>query len=199
MNGNFAETLRKLREEKGITQKQLGKEMFVNHSTIARWESGTRLPDAAMILRLARSLGVDANILFQIVGRSEDIPNVLVVDDSRVILTENLSVLEEAMPDAAITGYIWPGEAVEYAKMNRISLAFLDIELGASSGFDLCRKLLEVNPLTNIVFLTAYADYAINAWGTMACGFLLKPLTVEAVKDQLKRLRYPLSTGGADK
>ncbi|MBR5110680.1 MAG: response regulator [Clostridia bacterium] len=198
MNANFAETLRKLREEKGLTQKQLGKQMFVNHSTIARWENGTRLPDAAMISRLARNLGADVNTLFQLVGRSEDIPNVLVVDDSRVILTENLAVLEEAMPDAAITGFVWPGEAVEYAKMNRIALAFLDIELGTSSGLDLCKKLLEVNPLTNIVFLTAYADYAINAWGTMACGFLLKPLTADAVRDQLKRLRYPLRTGGGD-
>ena len=199
MNAIFSETLRKLREEKGLTQKQLGKQMFVNHSTIARWENGTRLPDAAMILRLARSLGTDANMLFQLVGRSEDIPNVMIVDDSRVILREGISVLEEAMPDAAITGFIWPGEAVEYAKMNRIALAFLDIELGSSSGFDLCKRLLEVNPLTNIVFLTAYADYSLNAWGTMACGFLLKPLTADAVKDQLKRLRYPLSTGGADK
>ena len=198
MNANFAETLRKLREEKGLTQKQLGKQMFVNHSTIARWEKGSRLPDAAMILRLARSLGADPSALFQLVTLSEDIPNIILVDDSRVILTENLAVLEEAMPDAAITGFVWPGEAVEYAKMNRIALAFLDIELGASSGFALCHKLLEVNPLTNIVFLTAYSDYAINAWGTAACGFLLKPLTVEAVKDQLKRLRYPLSTGGGD-
>ena len=199
MNNLFAENLKKLREEKGLSQKELGKQMYVNHSTIARWENGTRLPDAAMLVRLARSLGVDTNTMFHLAGRSEDIPNVLVVDDSRVILTENLSVLEEALPDAAITGFVWPGEAVEYAKMNRISLAFLDIELGTSSGFDLCRRLLEVNPMTNIVFLTAYSDYAINAWGTMACGFLLKPLTVEAVKDQLKRLRYPLSTGGADK
>ena len=198
MDANFAETLRKLREEKGLTQRQLGKQMFVNNSTIARWENGSRLPDAMMLVRLARILGVDTNSLFQLVGRSEDIPNVLVVDDSRVILTETLAVLEEAMPDAAITGFIWPGEAVEYARMNRISLAFLDIELGTSSGLDLCKRLLEINPLTNIVFLTAYADYAINAWGTMACGFLLKPLTAEAVKDQRKRLRYPLSTGGGN-
>ena len=198
MNANFAETLRKLREEKGLTQKQLGMQMFVNHSTIARWEKGTRLPDASMILRLARSLGADPSMLFRLVTRSEEIPNVLVVDDSRVILTENMAVLEEAMPNAAITGFIWPGEAVEFAKMNRISLAFLDIELGISSGLDLCGKLLEVNPLTNIVFLTAYADYAINAWSTGASGFLLKPLTADAVREQLKKLRYPLSTGGGD-
>ena len=52
MNVVFSETLRRLREEKGFSQKQLGKQMFVNHSTIARWENGSRLPDAAMILRL---------------------------------------------------------------------------------------------------------------------------------------------------
>lgn len=198
MNANFAETLRKLREEKGLTQKQLGMQMFVNHSTIARWEKGTRLPDASMILRLARCLGADPSMLFRLVTSSEEIPNVLVVEDSRVILTENMAVLEEAMPNAAITGFIWPGEAVEFAKMNRISLAFLDIELGISSGLDLCGKLLEVNPFTNIVFLTAYADYAINAWSTGASGFLLKPLTADAVREQLKKLRYPLATGGGD-
>ena len=64
MNAKFSETLRKLREEKGLSQKQLGKQMFVNHSTIARWENGTRLPDAVMISRLAKCLGVDTNTLF---------------------------------------------------------------------------------------------------------------------------------------
>ena len=61
MNFLFAETLKKLREERGLSQKQLGQQMFVNHSTIARWENASRLPDAAMILRLAKCLGVDAN------------------------------------------------------------------------------------------------------------------------------------------
>ena len=194
----FAETLRKLREEKGLSQKQLGKQMFVNHSTIARWESGSRLPDAAMTLRLAKCLGVDANTLFQLAAQSEESPNVILVDDSKVILTEGLAVLEEAMPNATITGFIWPLEAIEYAKINRVALAVLDIELGTSSGFDLCRTLLEINPRTNIVFLTAYADYSLDAWKTEAGGFMLKPLTLENVKEQLKRLRYPFSMGGMD-
>ncbi len=47
LNSIFAETLRKLREEKGLTQKQLGQLMFVNHSTVARWENCSRRPDAA--------------------------------------------------------------------------------------------------------------------------------------------------------
>ncbi len=198
MNFIFAETLRKLREEKGLSQKQLGKQMFVNHSTIARWENASRLPDAAMILRLAKCLGADAGTLFQLAARSEESPNVIMVDDSRVILTEGLAVLEEAMPNATITGFIWPLEALEYAKMNQIALAVLDIELGTASGLDLCRELLKINPRTNVVFLTAYADYSLDAWKTKASGFLLKPLTLEDVKEQLKMLRYPFSMGGAD-
>ena len=65
----FAETLKKLRKEKGITQEQLGKQiqlgkqMFVNHSTIARWENGTRLPAAEMVSRIADILGADINTL----------------------------------------------------------------------------------------------------------------------------------------
>ncbi len=198
MNVIFSETLRKFREERGLSQKQLGRLMFVNHSTIARWENGSRLPDAAMILRLAKCLEVDANMLFRLAAQSEESPNVIMVDDSKVFLSDGLAVLEEAMPNATITGFIWPLEAVEYAKMNRVALAVLDIELGTASGLDLCRTLLEINPRTNIVFLTAYADYSLDAWKTEASGFLLKPLTAEGIKEQLKKLRYPFSTGNAD-
>lgn len=194
----FSETLRRLREDRGLTQEQLGKKVFVNHSTVARWEKGSRLPDAAMILRLAKCLGVDANMMFQLVSQSEESPNVILVDDSRVILTEGLAVLEEALPNATITGFIWPLEAIEYAKKNRIALAVLDIELGTASGLDLCRALHEINPRTNIIFLTAYADYSLDAWKTEACGFILKPMTLEAVRGRLQKLRYPFSTGGAD-
>lgn len=198
MNEKFSETLRKLREEKGLSQKQLGKQMFVNHSTIARWENGTRLPDAAMISRLAKCLGVDTNTLFLLAAESEESPNVIMVEDSKVILTEGLTILGDVMPNATITGFIWPLEAIEYAKSNRIALAVLDIELGTASGLDLCRTLLEINPRTNVVFLTAYPDYSLDAWNTDACGFMVKPLTPESVREQLKKLRYPLRIGGAD-
>ena len=198
MNFLFAETVKKLREGKGLSQKQLGQLMFVNHSTIARWENASRLPDAAMIMRLANSLGVDANELFQLAAQSEESPNVIIVDDSKVILNDGVAVLEEVMPDATIMGFIWPLEAIEYAKTNRVVLAVVDIELGTASGFDLCKTLLEINPRTNIVFLTAYADYSLDAWKTEASGFMLKPMTAEDVREQLKKLRYPFQTGGVN-
>lgn len=199
MNVLFAKNLRKLREERGLSQKQLGSQMFVNHSTIARWENGSRLPDAAMIVRLSRCLGVDANTLFQLAARSVESPNVIMVDDNKIILSDGLAVLEEVMPDATIAGFIWPLEAIEYARMNRIDLAVLDIEMGTSSGLELCHTLQEINPITNVVFLTAYADYALDAWSTEASGFMLKPLTAEGVRKQLKKLHYPFSMGDANK
>ena len=198
MNILFAETLKKLRKEKGITQEQLGKQMFVNHSTIARWESGTRLPDAEMVFRIADVLGVDINTLMTAALQSDEAPNVIMVDDNKVLIADSIPVLEEVMPNATITGFIWPQEAIEFAKTNRVALAFLDIELGTASVLDLCGTLLEINPRTNVVFLTSYPDYAIDAWRTDAGGFLVKPLTADDVRKQLEKLRYPFLTGGTD-
>lgn len=191
-NNIFAENLRSLREKRGLSQKQLGARMFVSHSTIARWENGSRLPDAAMILRLSEFLGVDTNTLFQLAAQSDENPNVIIVDDNSIILSDSIAIMEEVMPNAMVTGFIWPQEAIEYSRANRVELAILDIELGNSSGFKLCHTLHEINPATNVVFLTAYADYSLDAWRTEAGGFILKPLTPEGLKEQLKKLRFPL-------
>ena len=198
MNRIFAENLRKLREDKGLSQSQLGKRMFVNQSTVARWENGSRLPDAAMMLRLAKCLGVDVNTLLQLASQSYEAPNVIIVDDNAPILTDGLAVLEEVMPNATIMGFIWPQEAIDYAKAHPVALAILDIELGTASGLDLSRTLLKINPRTNIVFLTAYPDYSLEAWETEASGFIVKPLTSQRVRAQLNKLRYPFQTGGTE-
>ena len=198
MNTLFAETLKKLRKEKGLTQIQLGNLMFVNNSTITKWENGSRLPDAAMITRLSRVLGVDIGTLLSTAAKSDESPNIIIVDDNEVIISESMFVLEEVVPNSTITGFNRPQEAIDYAKANRIDLAILDIEMGIASGLDLCRGLLEINPCTNVVYLTAFPDYALGAWKTDACGFMVKPLTPEGVRRQLKNLPYPLSVRGAD-
>ena len=118
------------------------------------------------------------------------------MDDNKVIVSGALTVLEEVMPNAIITGFTKPTKAVEYAKANRIALAFLDIEMGNISGLDVCRELLEINPRTNVVYLTAYKEYSFDAWATGACGFMLKPITAQGVKEQLGKLRFPFRTGG---
>ena len=155
----FADTLRKLRTKKGLSQTQLANLMFVNKTTISKWESGSRLPDAAMITRLARTLEVDVGTLFSTASESDESSNIIMVDDNKDILTYSLQILEEVVPNAMITAYNWPQDAIEYAKTNRVDLAILDIELGKTSGLDLCHRLLEINPCTRVVYLTAYPDY----------------------------------------
>lgn len=196
MGQYFSDTLKKLRNKKGLSQLDLAEKMYVTRSTVSRWESGNRLPDAVMISRLAEALGVDVNVLLSTVEQSDDCPNVILVDDRKLILTGGLPILEEVMPNATVTGFTDADEAIEYAKANRVALAFLDIELRGTSGLELCRNLLEINPRTNVVYLTAYSEYSLDAWSTGAIGFILKPITPEGVREQLKKLRYPFRTGG---
>lgn len=192
----FAETLKKLRTEKGLSQRELAEKIFVSRPTITRWENGSRLPDSAMMLRLSKILGIDVNTLLSAALESEEVPNVIMVDDRKIFLTGALPILEKVLPNAIITGFTRPSEAIEYAKANRIALAFLDIEMGKTNGLELCRNLLEINQRTNIIFLTAYIEYSFDAWNTGASGFTLKPITAEGVREQLKNLRYPFPFGG---
>ena len=196
MNQYFSETLKKLRIKKGFSHQALADKVFVTRSTVVRWETGLRLPDAVMISRLAEVLGVDVKVLLNAAAESDECPNVIIVDDRKLILTGGLTVLEEVMPSAAVMGFTEADEAIEYAKKNRVALAFLDIELRKTTGLELCRALLNINPRTNVVYLTAYSNYALDAWGTGASGFMLKPITPEGVKEQLENLRYPFFTGG---
>ena len=172
--------------------------MYVTPTTVSRWESGHRLPDAAMIARLSDVLGVNVNILISAAAQSDESPIVIMVDDNKVFLNDGMPIIEEVIPNAAVIGFTKPSEAVEYAKANRIALAFLDIEMIDVSGLDVCRKLLEINQRTNVVYLTAYRDYSFDAWDTGAIGFMVKPLTADGVKKQLKKLRYPFLTGGEE-
>lgn len=196
MRPSFAENLRRLRAEKGLSQQQLADLLFVTRPAVARWENGSRLPDAEMISRLSACLGVDAGALLSTIADQALASNIILVDDERIILQGGLPILQEVFPGAEITGFTRCAEALDYAKAHPVSLAFLDVEIGRTSGLELCGQLLEINPRTNVVFLTAYLEYSFDAWNTGACGFLLKPISADAVRKQLLKLRYPLK--GAD-
>lgn len=188
----FGEQLRRLRIEKGLSQQQLAEQLYVDRSTLASWETGRRVPDAAMIAQLSAQLSTDVSVLLRAAEAPAARPRVILVDDESIILNGNLSVLRKAIPGAEVTGFTVPAEALAFARTQSVELAFLDIEMGRISGLDVCRELLEIQPRTNVVFVTAYPDYALDAWGSGACGFVLKPLTPEAVQSQLQRLRYPI-------
>ncbi len=192
MNESFAETLRNLRVQRNLSQQQLADMLYVDRSTIASWETGRRVPDVSLILRLSEYLRADFVQLLHAAQREDEKPEVILVDDEKIVLAGGIPTIQRVFPDANVTGFSRPSEALDYAKRTSIDLAILDIEMGKTSGLDLCRSLLQVNQYTNVIFLTAYMDYSFDAWDTGACGFLLKPLSEEAIRKQLTLLKYPM-------
>lgn len=193
MTESIAQNLNRLRKRVGLTQQQLAEKMYVDRSTVARWEKGYRIPDLIQLQRLAACLGVPAAELIEIPPSDEaKQPLILIVDDEKTVLEGSLRVLADVLPAAEIVGFTKPSEAIVYCQKHPVNVAFLDIEIGKSSGLDLCRRLTEILPMLNVIFLTAYAKYSLDAWETQACGFLVKPLAAEDVNAVMAKLRVPL-------
>lgn len=189
----ISQNLRQLRQKAGLTQEQLAVKMYVDRSTIARWEKGYRIPDLIQLQRLAACLDVTVADLIDNPPLTEaKRPLILVVDDEKTVLEGSLRVLADVLPAAEIVGFTKPSEAIVYCQKHPVNVAFLDIEIGKSSGLDLCRRLTEILPMLNVIFLTAYAKYSLDAWETQACGFLVKPLAAEDVNAVMAKLRVPL-------
>ena len=189
MNSEFSKILKKKRYEMGISQETLAKKLFVTKAAVSNWEKGNRIPDIDMVIKIAKCLDIDISVLM---SDGNETPNVIIVDDDMIILKGSIPIIKSVIPNASVIGFTHPSKAIEYAKNNKVDLAFLDIELGNTSGLGLCSTLLEINRRTNVVFVTAYSNYSLDAWGTRAVGFILKPITAESVSEMVKRLRYPL-------
>ena len=196
MKQTFGQALLMARKQKGLSQQELADSLPVSRSSVANWEADRRLPNATIIAKIAEILDIDVAELLDSANEVNVHPVVIIVDDNKIILTGGTPIIEKALPNATVMGFIKPSQAVAYAKENRVALAFLDIELGLSNGIDLCKELLAINPRMNVVFLTAYPEYSIEAWNTEASGFMVKPISLEGVKEQLKKLRHPFPTGG---
>ena len=196
MKNAFSQMLKQKRIEMGLSQETLASKLFVTKSAVAHWEKGTRMPDATMLIKIADCLDIDVALLINAASQGNTAPNVIMVDDEKIILNGGIPILKSVLKGSNIESFTKPSEAIEYAKHNKVDLAFLDIEMGKTSGLDVCREFLECNPKTNVIFLTAYSDYALDAWDTGASGFMTKPLTADGVKEQLKKLRYPFITKG---
>lgn len=196
MKYKFSDILKQARIDKGLSQETLASKLFVTKSAIAHWEKGTRIPDILMLAKIADCLDLDIALLVNATLGQNKAPNVIMVDDEKIILNGGIPIIQDVLPDAVIEGFTKPSEAIEYAKHNKVDLAFLDIEMGKTSGLEICREFLDYNPKTNVIYLTAYADYALDAWSTGASGFMTKPLTADGVREQLEKLRYPIITKG---
>ena len=192
MKKAFGESLRRMRMRKGLTQQQLASRLKVDRTSVTNWETGRHMPDVATISLLADALGVDTAALMAAVQEPIEVPNILLVDDKPIILEGGLPTLREVMPNANVVGFTDPVDVLNFFKNHPVALVFLDVELGITNGLNLCRELLRLRPRTNVIYLTSFPEYSLNAWKTGASGFLLKPLDADEVRQELTRLRYPV-------
>lgn len=81
-----------------------------------------------------------------------------------------------------------PSKLLDFVKNNNIDAIFMDIEMPIINGLDLCEKVMEINENIDIVFLTAYNNYAIEAFEVNAVDYITKPLSEERLQKTLKRL-----------
>ncbi len=117
---------------------------------------------------------------------------ILLVDDENLQLLRLESTLKKIMPDEEYFSYTNPKKAYEETVNEKIDIAFLDIEMPLISGINLAKKLKKINPLVNIIFVTAFDNYALDAYKLHASGYVLKPVSVEKIKKELDGLRYTL-------
>lgn len=116
----------------------------------------------------------------------------LAVDDENLQLNKLIDALKEAEPKCEILSFNNPLTAYESVKNMRIDVAFLDIEMGGMNGIDLAKKLKQINPNINVVFVTGYDQYALDAYSMHASGYLTKPVSSVKIKMELANLRYPM-------
>ena len=114
---------------------------------------------------------------------------VLIVDDEAPA-RERLRRFLEAIPDVEIIGEAQNGiQAVEMVKAERPDLVLLDIQMPGLDGFGVLEAIPQPPP---IIFVTAYDEYAIQAFEVNALDYLLKPFSKQRLEEALQRVKGKL-------
>jgi DNA-binding response OmpR family regulator len=117
-----------------------------------------------------------------------------VVVDDEPLGRRRLRTLLAAQPDFEMIAECADGpEAVDVIRRERPELVFLDVQMPALDGLTVAR-LLDVSPPPIVVFVTAYDQYAVDAFGVHALDYLLKPFEEERFAVTLDRVRRELAT-----
>ena len=118
---------------------------------------------------------------------------ILALDDEQYALDSIAQELELVFPNAKIQEETKASAAIAWAKSladqgESLSYAFLDIQMRGTSGLEVARQLKMVHPRVILFFCTAYSEYAFDAFGLYAKGYLLKPVIakdIERVLDEM--------------
>lgn len=124
---------------------------------------------------------------------------VVSVDDERVLLDDLVEILEQMPEISDVKGFTDADEAYKYILSNQVDVAFLDIHMRGIDGLELAQMIKDIKPNVNIIFLTAYSEYTMEAMQMHASGYLLKPVSENDIREELENLRIPISTTPAQK
>ena len=113
---------------------------------------------------------------------------ILLVDDEQLQLLRLENACKKVLPDADFFSYTNPVKAFEKNENNNIDLAFLDIEMPSINGIQLAKKLKKNNPKIKIIFVTAYSEYALDAFKVHASGYITKPVNENKIQEELNEL-----------
>ena len=104
------------------------------------------------------------------------------VDDERALMERAVSLCRELPGMEEVTGFTRPAEALAWVSENSVDLALLDVEMPGMTGIELAVAIKERQPDAAIIFVTAYPKYAVDAFAVRASGYLLKPVTRQALE-----------------
>lgn len=119
---------------------------------------------------------------------------ILLVDDEKLQLLRLKKAVEETSPEGSeILSFSNPTQALDAFSDQGIDLAFLDIEMPGMNGIELAKRIKSKWPRANIIFVTAYDQYALDAYRIHASGYVTKPVNKAKIAVEFADLRHPVS------
>jgi DNA-binding LytR/AlgR family response regulator len=123
-------------------------------------------------------------------------PRALIAEDEPLLRAQLRARLAEAWPELAIATEAENGQqAVERFDADPTDVAFLDIRMPELTGIEVARA---IGTRAHVVFVTAYDEYAIEAFDEGAVDYLLKPVSAERVAKVVARLKSRLASAPLD-
>ena len=112
---------------------------------------------------------------------------VIVVDDM-LPARKFLAAMLREIPDMELAGSFGDAEsALEFLKKNEADIIFLDMEMPGMSGLEMAHAMESLENPPEIIFVTGYKEYALDAWQTNARAYLLKPFMKEDIEKAIAR------------
>ena len=119
-------------------------------------------------------------------------PTAIIADDERLMRDLLRTRLSQVWPDLEIIGEAKNGdEAVQLVDELKPDLTFLDIRMPGKTGMEAAR---DIGDASQVVFVTAYDQYAVEAFERGAIDYVLKPPEPERLKITVERLKERLAT-----